>query len=404
MTAPVSAVGDVGEVGEMGARASRRRWLWPTVVGVSVLLAVAYAAVMVPRTRAGDLDPDSATPAGSRALAQILRGQGVDVQVVRHSEDLTAAGGTTIVVVRPELVPLDILTWLGDVAGDDLVLVEPDLIALDAVRMPATPAGDSAPAPAAPGCAEPDAVAAGRITGGGRLYRLDNRRGVVCYPAAGDNAADDAADNDGGAGSVVTASWDRTRGPQRITVLGQGDLLRNRSLAQEGNAAFALRTLGRQPRLQWYVPDPAELTADQAPTLRSLLPPWVTWVALQLAIAAGLALVWRARRLGPLIVEPLPVVVRAAQTQEGRARLYRQAGGRDRAAATLRTTALRRWAKRFDVPADADPSVVADVIADATGRDRLAVRRVLTGPPPHDDGALVRLADELDEIHDDVSS
>src|SRR5690606_41722785 len=46
---------------------------------------------------------------------------------------------------------------------------------------------------------------------------------------------------------------------------------------------------------------------------------------------------WQGRRLGPLVTEPLPVVVRASETVEGRGRLYRSRRARDRAAEALRT-------------------------------------------------------------------
>ena len=62
---------------------------------------------------------------------------------------------------------------------------------------------------------------------------------------------------------------------------------------------------------------------------------------------AVLAMLWRGRRLGPLAAEPLPVVVRSAETAEGRARLYQDGRSLDRAAATLRAAALTRLSARL---------------------------------------------------------
>jgi hypothetical protein len=124
----------------------------------------------------------------------------------------------------------------------------------------------------------------------------------------------------------------------------------------------------------------------------------VPWVVVQLGIATAVALLWRARRLGAVVVEPLPVVVRSAETQEGRARLYRRIGARGRAAATLRTAALRRLAARLDVPAEATPTQVATLVAAVAGREEAAVQATLLGPAPHDDRSLVRLADDLDAL------
>jgi hypothetical protein len=196
----------------------------------------------------------------------------------------------------------------------------------------------------------------------------------------------------------------RQVGGRTVTVLGQADVLRNGHLAEQGNAALALRVLGARDRLIWYLPDPLELSAaQQQPSVSELAPAWVRWVALQLMVTVLLAMLWRARRLGRLVTEPLPIVVRAAETQEGRARLYRQAGARDRAAATLRTATARRLATRLDIPPDAAPTTLATLAAEVTARPTEQVHQLLLGPAPRDDAALVRLADELDRLEREVS-
>jgi len=374
----------------------RRRRLFVAVVAGLVVLAALITALATPRTGSGDLDPDSAEPAGSRALVQVLRAHGVAVQVIRHAADVAHAAadpGRTLVVVQPQLAPLSTLQAL-DSTSAVLVLVQPDGVTLDAAGLDVRARGEVPAGTLAPGCADPTAARAGTAAAGGQLFGPGDRgdaHPVVCYPDAQDPTS----------GSVVLTS-----GRRPAVVLGQADLLRNAHLAEPGNAALALGLLGTRPRLTWYLPDPLELgsgTAGQAQPLSGLLPTWVRWLTLQLGIAAGLAMLWRGRRLGRLVTEPLPVVVRAAQTQEGRARLYREFGGQDRAAATLRTAALRRLARRFSVGPDGDPQTVADLVAAATGRDTAAVRATLLGPPVTTDAGLVRLADEIDAIEQDVS-
>ena len=46
-------------------------------------------------------------------------------------------------------------------------------------------------------------------------------------------------------------------------------------------------------------------------------------------------MLWRGRRLGPLVVEPLPVVVKAVESTQGRGRLYRRVRDRAHAAGIL---------------------------------------------------------------------
>src|SRR5262249_58144981 len=87
--------------------------------------------------------------------------------------------------------------------------------------------------------------------------------------------------------------------------------------------------------------------------LTSLIPAQVYAVAIQLGVVVVLLALWRMRRLGPLVTEPLPVVVRACETVEGHGRLYRSRRARDRAAAALRAAALGRIVTRLGPPRDA---------------------------------------------------
>jgi hypothetical protein len=373
-------------------RARRRRWIWPVAVATLVVLVALITALLAPTADRGALDPRSAAPNGSRAVAEILRDQGVRVDVAERS-DAAVAGlrrGDTLVVVRTGLLGPSQLDRLRATTAD-LVLVEPDLTVLRALLPGVTPAGPSSDGgPVRPGCSDPDAVAAGSIVGGGVRYASDGGSGTTaCYRAPGDAGA-----------ALVRAAADS----RRVTVLGQARVLQNEYLPREGDAALALRLLGAGPTLRWYLPDPLELGVDEAPALSDLLPTWVVWVAWLLLIAALVALVWRARRLGRVVTEPLPVVVRSAETVEGRARLYRVSRSRGRAAAILRTAALRRLAARLGVPPDAAPQDVVRVAAAATGRPENELAALLLGEAPRDDAHLVALAGALDGVEAAVGS
>src|SRR5205814_5858759 len=59
--------------------------------------------------------------------------------------------------------------------------------------------------------------------------------------------------------------------------------------------------------------------------LWTAFPAWV-WPAVVLIVLAGLVTgLWRGRRIGPPVPEPLPIAVRGAETVEGRGRLYQRA-------------------------------------------------------------------------------
>jgi hypothetical protein len=119
-----------------------------------------------------------------------------------------------------------------------------------------------------------------------------------------------------------------------------------------------------------------------------------------LAAVGGLLVLWRARRLGGIVSEPLPVSVRAAELVEGHGRLYARAGARDRAAAALRAATADRVARRLGLPRGAGPDAVVAAVAPLTGRPAADLTAVLSGPPPADDAQLVRLANELDRLEE----
>jgi hypothetical protein len=122
-----------------------------------------------------------------------------------------------------------------------------------------------------------------------------------------------------------------------------------------------------------------------------------------LCLGVVLLALWRGRRIGPLVAEQLPVVVRASETVEGRGRLYRSRHARDRAAEALRTATLQRVMPRLGLGHDAEPPAVARAIAERCGLPPQPVAHTLFGPPPATDPDLVALAHELDNIERQVA-
>lgn len=358
------------------------------------MVAVAALGALLTPTASGDLDPDSPAPRGTRALAQTLRSHGVRVDVVRSRGDLDAGAGRTIFVADPRLTPDDVLAGLSRTPAD-VVVLRPNALALESLELPLFPDGTTtagstgarAPTPM-PSPPAPSAAAGCCIARASTPTR--SRAGPRCVTPRGR--------------ARTTGRWPCIeRGERHLAVIGQADILRNAYLATDGNAALALRLLGRQPVLQWYIADPAELGDGQAPTLGELMPRWVGWMPAMAGLTVLVVMLWRGRRLGRLVAEPLPVVVRAVETEEGRARLYRQARARDRVAATLRTATLRRLARRFEA-ANGQPEALIARIAESTGGSVGELHETLLGAVPPDDAALVRLARRIDAIEQDVSA
>lgn len=380
--------GDGTTTGSRLAARWRRLRAW-VALAVLILLGAALTALVAGRPGTGDLEPDSAEPGGSRAVAEVLGRQGVDVTRVARVADaveaVEAAGasGATVLVVDVSLLGPAQLDTL-DATGADLVLVEPDATVLDRLAPALAPAGTADAAVVEAGCEDPAARAAGRATGGGLLVRATGDGGAtVCFE---------------GAAAVAEVGDGRT-----VRVLGQRAVLENGSVATAGNAALALHALGENQRLVWLMAGPLDAAAE-GPSAIDLLPGWVPWLAVHLAAVAALLAVWRGRRLGPVVTEPLPVVVRSAETAEGRATLYRRAGAYGRAATVLRAAAMRRLGHRLGLPAGASARDVVAAVAAATGRAEHTVEPVLAGPAPGDGAALAALADDLDALEAAVAS
>lgn len=355
------------------------------VVVLLVVTAVALAALRSGASR-GYLDPDAATPAGARALRVLLEEQGVTVTRVRSTADAVTEGraGRTLLVATPWQLTSEQVQVLAE-SSADLVLVEPTPELLAAVVPQITvhePIGERALDPA---CDLRAATRAGRAETGGLTF-ADTSSGTGradrCYSIAGRP-------------SLVRVS---TATERTVTVLGSGRALTNDRLAHEGNAALTMNLLGARDHLVWYLPTPELAPAGAGSSAVDLLPRWVGLVAVQLAVVVLLLALWRGRRLGPVVTEPLPVLVRAAETTEGRARLYQRASARDRAAAALRAATLERVRPAVGLARTADPAAVVDAVAGRVGRPPADTAALLYGAAPPDDAALVRLADDLDDL------
>jgi hypothetical protein len=330
----------------------------------------------------GALEPGSYEPGGAHALAKLLKDQGVDVRTVHTIAEADAEVGddATLLVTAPDLAPAKRFDALRERAAD-VVLVTPGEPTLRDSLPLVHQAGRSDVGTLPPQCTVAAAVAAGEVTLGGIGYASPGARS--CYPG-----------EDGGGTLLQLADGGGT-----TTLLGSPAPLTNARLAEQGNAALGLRLLGAHPKLVWYLPatsDPA--LDDSRRSIFDLIPDGWYFGAAQAFVAVALLALWRARRLGPVVTEPLPIVVRAAETAEGRARLYRRAKAAGHAGETLREAARGRLRTALGLPRDADPAALVESVSTRTGRPAREVGAVLYGPPVPDDPALVRLAGELDHV------
>ncbi|MFI2318120.1 hypothetical protein AMK17_17140 [Streptomyces sp. CB00072] len=388
------------------------------ILAVVLILVVAGITFAVVRsgTNHGQLDPRSTDPKGSRAVAELLKARGISVTVATTLDEATAATGpdTTLLVAGPNLLTRSQQLRLDETtsasAGRTL-LIAPGPAATTRLAPGVRAEPHHAVSALAPSCELPAARLAGTADMGGIRYATQAPTAITCYPTAGRPSL--VVLPTGAGGDTI--------------LLGAPDLLHNERLDKQGNASLALQLLGSRPHLVWYLPsltDPSATTDADSPgdeneeepeggardnaadesSFLDLVPSGWLWGTLQLTIAAVLAAVWRARRLGPLVTERLPVAIRASESAEGRSLLYRKANARDRAAAALRAATRTRIAPLAGVPArDAHTpdALLAAVSARITTPDH-DVSTLLFGTAPPTDAALVLLADQLDALEREV--
>ncbi len=371
------------------------------VVAVALALAfvlivvIAYVATRTPPRTSDYLSPTSGSPGGSRALVNVLRDQGVTVLTPETLADVRAIDGdpdeTTLVLFDNSVVlGSDQRQQLLEVA-DRLIVIEPFDEELDdyapGVLLERTTFGGSSDAD----CALSAVQKAESIRAAAYLYNTSDSDNPVigCF----------ADDDDAEVYSVVRVSTDDTE----VTIVGIGGAFTNGSILAAGNAAFALNLLGEDETLIWYRPGLADLESGEVPTLENLTPPWVTPVIVLLLLVLLAAGIWRGRRVGALVTEKLPVIVRANETMEGRARLYERAGAREHALDSLRIGTIARLAVSCGLPKRSTVDEVVLAVSSLTGRPRAEVAALLLDGVPANDGALVKLSDDLLLLEAEVS-
>ena len=405
MTAPTQARGDrpagaapdqaPARAGE--ARTRWRQWRFPVGIGAFILLAAIVTALLRPAAPVtGYLSPQGKDAFGARALADILAARGHPVQPVTTASGAARAArpGTTLLITSPYLLTRAQARALGQTHAD-LVIVEPDQATLAALAPRLSLDGGSSISTLAPGCPLAAARLAGPASMGGPGLKVSG-------PTSGGSAAAGVTRCYRQNGLPTLAQF-RSAG-RLVTVLSTGAPLANTYLARQGNAALAVNLLSGAGPVVWLVPaiPPGGTPAGTPRSFASLVPLGVYLVLVQLGVALLLVALWRARRLGPLVAEPLPVVVRASETVEGHARLYQSQRARDRVAATLRAAAIGRLLPAVGLPPRATRGAVTAALEARSTLDEARLASLLYGPVPANDAALVALAGDLDALEGEV--
>ncbi|MGV9792647.1 DUF4350 domain-containing protein [Gordonia sp. NPDC003422] len=398
------------------------RWIWLAVGIVVVVVGVVVVAFLgaglnslATESPDNPFDPGSAGPGGTKALVSVIDDHGVDVEVARGIKGLDDADrpdyDTTVVVSSASLLnPGTRQHFLDRVANAGrIVLVGPpgDLAAFG---VNATAVYGSATSAVYAGCTTSGIAPGDATTYGPIAYTTTEPGAVACF-------------TDGIASSVLIMPAMTSR--PEIVLMG-GDMLVNAHLDQYDNAGVAIRMIAGNDRVLWYVPYLTdEITSDdESSDIPRAIGPLIL-----LSVFVVLALMlWRGRRFGPLVTEPLPAVVKAIETTQARGRMYHRARAVTRSAATLRIQTLTDLARYLGLPYDpsvaitvlAQPdweldalaghpappgpavSAIIDAVVAATGRDPAQVSALLADRLPDTEDALVVFTTELTALEKEV--
>ena len=364
-------------------RSRRTRWVIGLLLAASLVTSAVLVVLGSVNRRQAD-DPRSNIRSGAGALGQLLADEGVEITTTDEVDDAIARLGAdaTLVVANGNRLDEASARRLLTGGAARVILLRPNTLTLRTFGVRAT--GQ----PAQDGLFEPECpVEAARRAGPVRLddlrasYRADGPADFACYPT--------------GSGHAYLGV--RTAEGVPVELVGGG--IANSVLDAQGNAAFAMNVFGSSPNLVWLMSPTATPRGDATRT-PTLLPAWWQMAMVQFFVAFVVAAIWRGRRLGPIMTEPLPVTVRASETVEGHGRLYSPAqrprpGGR---------SAPDR------LPGPAEPGVRAcrrPAGAECgggsrTGRDPAKVRALLFDAMPNTDDDLVDLARDLDRLEQEA--
>ncbi|SNU02710.1 hypothetical protein SAMN06298212_1519 [Ruaniaceae bacterium KH17] len=367
-----------------GTKLSRfaRRWWWVfTLAIVLIVLGVLTAAQSDDNDYLGLRNSETS---GGMALGNLLEAQGVSIveaTSVTELEEL-AGGATTIFLLKWESLSSEERETISGLSADVVIAgnIYADLDGLTDAVLP-SPFGSNTPLPAQ--CSDPDGAAASRLSESRGAVEAVGNGVEICFPTED--------------GSGLYAAWDHSG--HRWRYIADTRIGTNELLAEDGNAALMLRSLGGNERLVWFrhVPTTPSLAGGA-----SALPPWGEPALAIGALTVLAAAIWRGRRMGRVVIEPLPVVVLPGEAVRGRARLYRSAKAVGHAAESLRGGTISRLTTRLGLGRDATRETVVAAVAASTHQPIDRVGPLLYGTAPSSEADLVTLATELAELEREV--
>lgn len=347
-------------------------------LGAVLVLAVVAGAYLsaARRTTGPPLDPGSTAADGARGLVELLDRYG-DVDVLDRPPGTRYA---TAVVLRDRFdrdAETDLRAWIE--AGGTLLVADPGSTLTPAVT-------GTVDGLASVSCDIPDLGAVRELPMGDAGLGLEVPADAsTCTTVAGD--------------AVVVA---QPVGSGRIVSIGGPAPLTNRHLDDGDAAVLAVALLAPETgtSVAFLRPELAAGSGDRS--LVDLVGTPVRAALAQLLVAFGIVVLWRSRRLGRPVVEPLPVPIEGSELTDAVGRLLARGRQPAHAAAVLRDRARRDLSGPLGLPLDAPADLVAAAITARTTLEPDEARRAAAAPVTSDVD-LVEVAALLVRIREEIT-
>ena len=185
-----------------------------------------------------------------------------------------------------------------------------------------------------------------------------------------------------------------------LRIITNPELVTNKYLDKDDNAALALYATGRGSEVAFYNAENADsFNSDQQ------LKPYPSWLVPLMWQFGLLALVWAfivGRRQGRIVNEPLPVVAQGTETTMGRAGLYQRARASEHSGRILRIATIIRLGRRLGIAPNADATLVVQTVSMACNRTAKEIEYILYGPEPASAVELTQLSQALEQLEEEV--
>jgi hypothetical protein len=345
-------------------------------------VAVVGSVILFGRQGPGaPLDPRSTKPNGAKALRYLLEQYGVTVDLTSTVPPRGSADRVLVLVDHLSARQRDALESFVD-AGGVLVVADPtsplglggtngiDLRGIDTALDPGL-------------CT---------ITALRTIDAVEVSEGEASLPVRGE---DTSCFGDRERAYVVVHG----EGAGTIVALGGATQWTNDLLDEAANAGLATMLLAPTAGGRVVV-----LSGDGGGGEKGLfdLVPNRVWFAIgQIGMAFVVIALWRARRLGRVVVEPQPVEIAGSELVVASGRILDRIAQPQRAADVLRRELVHDLASRFGSRADINVETL-DATVSASGRIPPGTVLAVLGEPVPDERALVALAERVDAIRKEV--